>query len=524
MRVRGSWALPALVLLVVGCTISGVRSLDDSARSRIDVLLESGKTVDLALELRSYRLDDARIRAWLTRRAHEGHAVALYELARRTPERDREDKLRWFTRARLVRILDEAECVKGDYPSRVGLALDLDARPLEKFADQHELTYAEAARAALAWEQTLANRPSPIWICGPSNPRSDAGNVLPRPQRESARARQRAFLVARADALVRAATAARLPANPDGFDIKSLADAYPEPIPLFWIDESRVLFRAIAPGSPLTHGDRTYARYVWNVSTGRVTATYGPTERPSWCFSGGYSTYVVQVGTEFVMYAGQLGSEVEILRYATVTPNEERPHSNEFDCRPPQPGKPDFDPRKGRRLAGNDGYIGRVPQSGPSSSQQLAFYKGDSPDPQPLPVRGNEYQKLTYSRYLGAYLLQTDSRSPAGQREIHAWLLFPDGRLERTTVPDGPWTSASLGFSYGTAGLLMFSHALSSGNAGLYLIRGGNIKRIVAGYLEAAGMEVADNGCRVALTLSHLPRESQYLHRLYVVDLCTRVR
>src|SRR5919204_3936951 len=174
---------------------------------------------------------------------------------------------------------------------------------------------------------------------------------------------------------IRPATAARRPVNPDRFEITALPDTYAEPSPTFWIDDARLVFAALAPDSPLKAEQRVYLRYVWNVLTGRIVQTYGVAERPIWCFSDGYSSYVVHAGREAIMYGGGFGSEAEILRYAVDTPSEQRPRQNEFDCRPSRAGKLNFDPQKGRRLYGDDGYIGRAPQSDVGAPRQLAFYR-----------------------------------------------------------------------------------------------------------------------------------------------------
>ncbi|HEX5093099.1 MAG TPA: hypothetical protein VFV84_10475 [Burkholderiales bacterium] len=422
-----------------------------------------------------------------------------------------------------MRILDASECKAADYPTMIGLTFDLGMSELEKLSRDNSLIYAQATYEALAWEEALRQRPSVRWICGAPGASAQL-NVLPPAERNTARARQSGLLYKSSKELYDAAMAAGLPVNPDGFRIISFPGLHDDTRPLFWLDRDHLVFSGIAPGAAIKRGAVNGSRYIWNLSSGSISNSYSWEERSYWCVCKGYSSYFVTKREERVFYGGPLGSEVELARRPL---DNYGPTISGYDCRIESPGSPNYDPVKGTRLAGKDGYMRVIPR--PGLANEPVFYKGDSSTPQTFPFPASSFRTFSYAVYPGAYLLRTDTRVH-GEGDINVWKLSPDGSLERISVPNGPWARASMGFSYSVAGLIMYSHAVRGqgpGNAGLYLIRDGKITRIFAGYLESYGntpdqLPVSADGCRVAVTMSHLPDESQYLHRLFVVDFCSR--
>lgn len=275
---------------------------------------------------------------------------------------------------------------------------------------------------------------------------------------------------------------------------------------VYWIDNQQVLFpgydqtRSIATGSGTSPQS---VLYIWDIKARQVKLYADIRETDYVCYSNGFVSYAVSREGERYIREGALGAEKE-RKWNPPVPNA-KIDFNELSCK-------DFD------LSGMDkvypgywfaplrdglGYRGgpktTVSDQKPTTSW-FYLHSGKGKKPIPLPV--SKMDRISYSEYLGAYVIDDIPSQRGKDANGTMWLLYPDGRVTEAIIPAGPWMSGSVGYAPTKEGIIMWSAALGlksrfdPGNAGIYLVNDHKISHLITGL---PGMPaVSPDGCKVA--------------------------
>jgi hypothetical protein len=291
---------------------------------------------------------------------------------------------------------------------------------------------------------------------------------------------------------------------------------------IYWIDNRRVLFhgKSAKPDSAEAHSQL----YVWDTEKNTVTP-YAYTGRiGTFCLKDGYIWYGVERDEKFYVRRGPLGGEQE----AYLPPPPEDPELvlrvNEHTCREyrradqPRSERFSFSPlRPGHGYWGFD-YVSR------DVGKPLLFLPEGAPRPIELPIEAREGRLIEYSAYADAYVVSRIA-GLASLRDLptKVWLLYPTGRVDTFPIPKGPWTGYDARYAPTRAGLLMTSRALTAGSgpgaAGLYLVNGDWVERILAGLIE--DIDVSPDGCKVAISVNPYTSELRR-SRIKMIDVCKK--
>jgi hypothetical protein len=100
------------------------------------------------------------------------------------------------------------------------------------------------------------------------------------------------------------------------------------------------------------------------------------------------------------------------------------------------------------------------------------------------------------------------------------WWLYPDGRLDEIKLPAGHWLQTVVVPT--ASGFATINTYFTIGQAGVYLIRGERVTRVLEGLVEQQA--VSPSGCRMAVRHDPRPFETNarnYRHvTLKAIDLC----
>jgi hypothetical protein len=128
----------------------------------------------------------------------------------------------------------------------------------------------------------------------------------------------------------------------------------------------------------------------------------------------------------------------------------------------------------------------------------------------PIPKLDARNERIYYP-FRGAYYLYYQGGP--------GYWLYPDGRVEKVTVPEGPWLGGgSILQRQSKAGLFVISHAVSTGDGGLYLVKGSKVKKLISGMLHHA--LTSPDGCKLAFLYADKYGYTNAQYFLQALDVC----
>jgi hypothetical protein len=311
-------------------------------------------------------------------------------------------------------------------------------------------------------------------------------------------------------------------------DSRVRARAFGPPDPqLFWINNEEVLFlavRVLADASTPGKEELNYTVSRWNTRSGEILKVRDLGEDPPRiCYYDGQVLYQVRRRDgSFVAYHGKLGEPERAV--------DSRQYGRNL-CRPLDeiPKTPDWmKDREARRLGRiNDGFIdfGERQKWLENTPVRLYRYGESREEGKPLPFGRREISwRFPYYEFKNAYFVESDYWVHPRPKEIPypVFWLYLDGRVERIAdIPWGPWRSNASFFVFPVRpGIVMYSHnarnEVDIAHAGLYLLRGGTVERVVKGWV--GGAVVAPDGCK--LTFTYAPNMTSQSSVLKAMNLC----
>ncbi len=221
-----------------------------AADSPLDELLRSGRSLELAAALRN-SADESSVQRWIDLRAAEGHAIALVAKVDRTESGPARSEL--LARIHVLLTLDRAACPRSEHASLVIGLLSKPTRDIGVLRETEPSTYVLAVKNALAWVDSLSQRPDETWVC-------------------------RSRLLESVRLVEGIALAAALPLNPDRYRVSTAPESYWYPLVPYWHDNDTLFFTARAGGTAEQPAS-DQKPYVWNVRTN----TFAPAQLPLPC-------------------------------------------------------------------------------------------------------------------------------------------------------------------------------------------------------------------------------------------------
>lgn len=282
----------------------------------------------------------------------------------------------------------------------------------------------------------------------------------------------------------------------------------------FWIDNQRVLF----PGYDTTRRDPTAFKsppqsvlYIWEWSTRRTRIHSDIPEGDYVCYRDGFVSYAVRKNGKRYIREGKLGAEIE-REWNPPAPGT-KIDRNEFTCK-------DFDLSTTDKvypgfyfipLRKGDGYYGwQKKESIVERINSPMFYlpAGKGKKPIALPIGGEERDRISYSEYLGGYVIEY---TPSQRKEDSVGkvrVLYTSGKVVESIIPAGPWLRGSMGYVPAKTGVVMSSSAsgrrsnFDPGHAGIYLVHDNKVEQLVSGFPSRPA--VSPDGCKIAAVVNPL--------------------
>lgn len=295
---------------------------------------------------------------------------------------------------------------------------------------------------------------------------------------------------------------------------------------VYWVDNERVLFpgfqRTAQPGSSFRS-----VLYVWDIGTKRASVRSEIAEGADVCFASGYVSYFVDKNGKRLIREGALGAEKE--RELDPPALRDRMDRNQVTCRNADlvdlekiyPGFYFIPLREG------DGYYGwKKLESVVEANKSPLYYlhAGKGKKPFALPLAAGEKDRVSYSEYLGAYVIEYTPSVRDRQTTGKVWFLYTNGKVSEQTIPAGPWLRGSVGYTPAKPGIVLSSPALGRrsesdvGAAGVYLVQGTKVERLIAGF-PSRYVAVSPDGCKAAAVVQ-LEKPTEVKATLRVVDMC----
>lgn len=295
---------------------------------------------------------------------------------------------------------------------------------------------------------------------------------------------------------------------------------------VYWIDNSHVLFPGFERSAGSASQPLRSALLVWDTDARRLRRYAEIPDGDYVCYSRGYISYAVRRDGKRYVREGRLGKEKE--REWRAATSELR---NELTCRDMTRADLEkvypgflFIP-----LGDGDGYYGwkktdSIVEANRSPLYYLPPGKGKKPVALPIPV--GEKDRISYSEYLRAYAIEYTP----GVRDEHTTgklrILHRNGTVDEQTIPAGPWLRGSVGYTPAKNGIVLSSPALGLrsesdvGDAGVYLVQGGKVERMVVGF-PSRYVAVSPDGCRAAAVV-RVQKPKDVKATLRIIDMCGR--
>jgi hypothetical protein len=153
-----------------------------------------------------------------------------------------------------------------------------------------------------------------------------------------------------------------------------------------------------------------------------------------------------------------------------------------------------------------------------------------------LPLRQRETRGFDWQPFKRAYFIFADyfrlvPRHPDGGFNVRpwpeglpmpVWWLYPGGRVDEIKLPAGHWLQSRVVPT--AVGYATINTYFTIGQAGVYLIRGEKVQRILDGFVEQQA--ISPDGCRLAVHHDPKPLETYarkyQLITLKVIELCAK--
>lgn len=521
--IRMCIVLPLFALALVRFTVAFAQSAEGTA---LDALIARQDYREALVALDRTAWTDADKLQWLQRHAEQGHVPVMYELSARLFSTNLNESLKWYTRGRLARTLDAAECAKPTDSLFWRIRLDDRARPVTSAAIANARRLSEAIDRALEWDEQRMKRPFAGWICGAAPENGEAG-LLPQPRRDKERASTRETMAINAKAIadfykaVDAGAAVKYRRLDSHIDVPdTLRDT------AGWLDDRRLLFvgRKPNPIGSQSEGTQFPDLYLWDTDEDRITVVRTAHGIYDVCVDGAKVTF---------KYMRDRTDSLSWLASGTFPDFEERRVDTEearhWFRRPDCERVPDhLANRDVRFLRSEDGYLVR-------DKEGIALHRPDG-SIRRLDV-GQEFLVLQgYAPFARAYLLLGGSRdrerrnlkdsgqAKPGDSTVLFWLKR-DGDTAAVEIPYGEWQLAS-GERYrpSRAGILLsggFSdNENETGYAGLYLFEtGGLTRQLDTG--PSRVLAVSPNGCMIAYANAATRTAALRAMTMKIVDVCS---
>lgn len=297
----------------------------------------------------------------------------------------------------------------------------------------------------------------------------------------------------------------------------------------YWIDNQRVLF----PGYDTTRLDPTAFKsppqsvlYIWDSDTRQASIHSDIPEGDYVCYSEGFVSYAVRKNGKRYIREGKLGAETE--REWIQPPPGSKIDRSEITCKSFDFSMADkvypgffFIP-----LRENDGYYGwQKKESGVERMNPPMFYLPAAKGKKPIaiPITGKERDKISYSEYLGAYVIEYTPSQRNEDSVGKVRILYTNARVTEFIIPSGPWLRGSMAYVPAKAGIVMASRAtgrksdVDPGHAGIYLVHGSKAERLISGFPSRPA--VSPDGCKIAGVVDRLSGPGKKA-TLQIVSLC----
>ena len=278
--------------------------------------------------------------------------------------------------------------------------------------------------------------------------------------------------------------------------------------PVAWIDNDRVMFVGFDHMNlgPMPKGGYDWGRafaktYIWNVKTNQITK-YRDFRVGQLCYAEGYISYLHLIEPDVrMLYRGQFGAE-------TAMPEPKYVAKNRFDCihefsEPMAWRWGTENNRTAQPLRKIDGFLDLGPANKRREDTEEFRYRLmalDGTFKAYVDVdRRRNIRATNYLPFRDQYLLIEHRRDMSTP---FAWYMSRDGSVSRVPVPFNGLTGVTL-FPM-RAGLLLIAIVSKTptdpGDAGLYWVSSGAMKRVLTGIIERVG--VSPDGCRIAFSFA----------------------
>ena len=300
---------------------------------------------------------------------------------------------------------------------------------------------------------------------------------------------------------------------------------------VYWIDNQRVLFPGYDLTRSITDGAKSSPQsvlYIWDRHTRQATVYADIPEARYVCYSDGFLSYVILKDGKRYLREGKIGAEIE--RAWNPPAPGSKIDRNELTCR-------DFDISIMDKvipdfffipLRDGDGYYGwQKRESHIEAINSPIFYLpgGKGKKPIALPIAGGERDRISYSDYLGAYVIEYTPSQRKEDTVGKVRILYTNGKVVESIIPAGPWMRGSMGYVPAKPGIVMSSSAtgrqsnFDPGYAGVYLVHGNKAQRLVSGFPSRPA--VSPDGCKIAVVVNPLTGPGLKA-TLRVIDLCKK--
>ncbi len=278
---------------------------------------------------------------------------------------------------------------------------------------------------------------------------------------------------------------------------------------IFWIDNHRILFRAVKNNDKRLANIGPYNLSVWEI--GKGTRPYTPYAlNVSACLRDGIFRYKLKDEYKNIqLFHGRFGEEIHVPLPPKMS------YYDDMNCRLEDDPEVAEKHRSGRailKLLTRHGFLDIGPARGKGSSEnrQVELHIKGKKLAITLPIRRFDILVIEYYEFKDAYFIShLGAYSRTGKPATARWL-YPDGRVEEVLIPVGPWATSVSTSAYPTRhGIFVVSHDYktmqNSGLAGGYFIQGEKAVKVIDGSIR--GVAVSPDGCKIsfshARTLMH---------------------
>ena len=294
---------------------------------------------------------------------------------------------------------------------------------------------------------------------------------------------------------------------------------------LYWLDDQTVVAVGFfsEKNKKFAGNDKTFRLLVWNTSSNELVVEPAIREVGGLCVAPGFVRYQFESNGERYVRFGPYGRTREkvldiqaikdgILAVSPVSCREYNPKLLRLR----------YGPWSLPLLAPGE-YLDRADIH---DASWMRYFPEDGSEPIDLieiPKRDVE-RVPRYSQVLDRYVFAELRRRVARDDEQRFWLLDRRGKVEAFTIPAGPWMTGTTDAMPAKAAWVLMSKAIGLrggyGAAGLYVLRGAEVERVIVGYPHA--ISVAPSGCGVAVAIDVSGRSDESRPTIMAIDICQR--